>query len=264
MDNQFICEKCNFITSNKKDYKRHLLTKKHIKLNNKTNQKLSNNDKCNENINNNSVMEIIKNLASNQKILTQILNNSNNNLLVPNIINNTTNIQQNNQFNLSVFLNEQCKDAMNLSDFIEQIKISNDDLENIGRNGIVHGLTNIIQRELTACGIYKRPLHCTDTKREVIHIKDEGKWKKDEHGNPTLIKHIEKIGNKCYGGVGRWMNANPNYAKMDTPEYHLWIKIGKNVSISSVENELKGYNKVIKNIALANTISNYKRNIIDY
>ncbi len=260
MNNPFICTDCDFITTNKKDYKRHLLTKKHIKKCKTDSQSV---------INNESAIEIIKKLVSNQEILTQILNNSQNNLLVPinNITNNTinttnnTNNIQNNHFNLGIFLNEHCKDAMNLSEFINQIEISNDDLENIGKNGFVYGISEILNRNLEECGIYKRPMHCTDLKRETIHIKEDGVWKKDNFDNSTIKGSIEKIGDKCYFNVNKWMTSNPRYKIMDTEEYNLWIKIAKNTANSGGD-ELKNYNNIIKNIASMTYINNLRKNYL--
>ncbi len=229
-------------------------------------------------------VETIKQILQNKEIISEILksvvvstdaniimqnniqnNIQNNGCMQTNIQNNgcTTNNIQNNNFNLGFFLNNQCKDAMNISDFVDNLQITNNDLESIGRNGFVNGITDIIQRELEACGVYKRPLHCTDTKREIIHVKENGKWIKDSNGNPILKNSIEKIGDKCFYSVGTWMKDNPNCTILDTNDYNLWLKISKNVSNSSQEDELKKYNKVIRNIALLNTIADYKKSIMD-
>jgi hypothetical protein len=148
-------------------------------------------------------------------------------------------------------LNEKCKDAMNLSDFVEQIKISNSDLDNIGKNGFVNGLTDIIYTCLENCGIYRRPMHCTDVKRETMHVKEDGVWKKEEQGNPNIKKSIEKISDKCFFGMSDWMKEHPDCKKLDSSDYDRWIKIGKNVSNA----EEKNINKIKNNIASATKIN---------
>lgn len=228
------------------------------------------------------ITELVKSVVSQQGMLTQIILNSQQNPSnmseshnqatnahnqtttnttqshnTNNNSNNTTNTT-NNVFNLNYFLNELCKDAMNLSDFVNEINVTSSDLENIGRNGFVSGITDIVYRCLETCGIYRRPIHCTDLKREILHIKEDGVWKKDGHGNPTIKETIEKIGDKCFYNVGNWMNNNPKCRTLDTPEYNLWLKIGKNVSVSG-EDELRSYNKVIKNIANITDLSEIKK-----
>ncbi len=170
---------------------------------------------------------------------------------------------QNTNFNLKIFLNNQCKDAMNISDFVDNLQITNTDLESIGRNGFVNGITDIIQRELARHGLYKRPIHCTDAKREIIYVKENEKWIKDIDEPPILKKFIEKIRDKCFYSVGNWMRDNPNYTIPDSNDYNMWFTILKNMSNSSKEEEFIKYNKVIRNIALSNTIADYKKSIMD-
>ena len=102
-----------------------------------------------------------------------------------NITNNITNNNQNNQFNINMFLNETCKNAMNLSDFIERIEISHDDLENNAQLGFVNGITKILMDNLKLLTIQERPIHCTDVKRETLYVKDEDMWDK-KHSNEKL------------------------------------------------------------------------------
>lgn len=173
--------------------------------------------------------------------------NNNHNATTSRSYNNTHshNRDSHDTFNLNLFLNEKCKDAMNLSDFVEQIKISNSDLDNIGKNGFVNGLTDIIYTCLENCGIYKRPMHCTDIKRETMHVKEDGVWKKEDQGNPNIKKSIEKISDKCFFGMSDWMKEHPDCKKLDSNDYDTWIKIGKNVSSTDEKN----FNKIKKNIA---------------
>jgi hypothetical protein len=127
----------------------------------------------------NIVMEVCKQIQPN--------NNMNNSY-------NTTQTNSNNKtFNLQIFLNETCKDAMNLTDFINSIDLQLSDLESVGKLGFVNGISNILIKNLNAMDVTKRPVHCSDTKREVIYVKEDGKWEKDEENNAKLRKAIKKL-----------------------------------------------------------------------
>jgi hypothetical protein len=99
----------------------------------------------------------------------------------------------NKTFNLQIFLNETCKDAMNLTDFINSIDLQLSDLESVGKLGFVNGISNILIKNLNAMDVTKRPVHCSDTKREVMYVKEDGKWEKDEEDNAKLRKAIKKL-----------------------------------------------------------------------
>jgi len=131
---------------------------------------------------------------------------------VGNITNNTTNNTTNN-FNLNLFLNEKCKDAINISDFIDSLKITLDDLLFSKKNGISRGITDVMIKGLKELDIYKRPIHCTDIKRDTMYIKDEDKWHKDEN-HATMKNTIVKIANKERTALHQWANDNPDW--MDT------------------------------------------------
>jgi len=105
----------------------------------------------------------------------------------------THNNSHNKTFNLQIFLNETCKDAMNLTDFINSIDLQLSDLESVGKLGFVNGISNILIKNLNAMDVTKRPVHCSDTKREVMYIKEDGKWEKDEEDNAKLRKAIKKL-----------------------------------------------------------------------
>lgn len=127
----------------------------------------------------NIVMEVCKHMQPN-------MNNSHNNLQ-------THTNSHNKTFNLQIFLNETCKDAMNLTDFINSIDLQLSDLENVGKVGFVNGISNILIKNLNALDVTKRPVHCSDTKREVMYVKEDGKWEKDEEDNAKLRKAIKKL-----------------------------------------------------------------------
>jgi hypothetical protein len=105
----------------------------------------------------------------------------------------THNNSHNKTFNLQIFLNETCKDAMNLSDFINSIDLQVSDLESVGKLGFVNGISNILIKNLNAMDVTMRPVHCSDTKREVMYVKEDGKWEKDEENNAKLRKAIKKL-----------------------------------------------------------------------
>ena len=212
----FFCEKCNYTSSRYSQYERHLMTAKHKKITN-DNKNVPNNEyyaceicnksylylsglsrhkkKCN-------FIEIEKNdISDNQLTLSNdvILKLINDNKELKNIIveqqiqmgkqqeqiseliprlgnNNNT---QNNKFNINVFLNEKCKDAINMTDFIKSIQVSIEQLDFTKQNGLANGLSKTIMDNMNKLSLYERPLHCTDVKRETLYIKDENEWSKD-------------------------------------------------------------------------------------
>jgi hypothetical protein len=127
--------------------------------------------------------------------------------------NNTTN-NTNNQFNINMFLNEECKDAINMSDFIKSIQVSIDQLQYTTNNGLCKGLTKVIMDNMNKLSKYERPLHCSDLKRETIYIKDDDKWEKDTHKD-KLKKAINKTSNKNYTALCEWTKENPAFMKQD-------------------------------------------------
>ena len=173
---------------------------------------------------------IIKQQEQMNEILPKIGNNNNN-----------TNIQ-NNKFNINVFLNEQCKDAINMSDFIKSLHITIDQLDFTNKKGLADGLSKSIMENMNKLSIYKRPLHCTDTKRETLYIKEDDNWSKDV--NKEKIKNaIKKASSKNYNALVEWKNENPDFLKNEekTDYFTKTIStIGK--PINSVDE------KVIKNL----------------
>jgi hypothetical protein len=136
--------------------------------------------------------ELIKEQSDIKQIIFEIVKQGTNN--------NTTNITHTNShnkaFNLNFFLNETCKNAMNITEFVDSINLQISDLEKVGEIGYVEGISNIIIKNLNALDETKRPLHCTDKKRETIYIKDEGQWEKDDDNKSKFKKTINKINSK--------------------------------------------------------------------
>jgi len=167
-----------------------------------------------------------------------------------NITNNITqNNTNNNKFNLNVFLNETCKDALNLSDFLEMLTLSLTDFENFGPLGYCGGISNILVKGLNQLDISKRPIHCSDLKREVIHVKNNNTWEKDED-KQQMIKAIKAIEHKNVKQMSLWAKANPEYKDPNHKKSDLYTKlIDQSLGETDKEKALKNYNKIIRSVA---------------
>ena len=160
---------------------------------------------------------------------------------------NQTNTQNNNQkFNINMYLNEQCKNAINFSDFIKNIEVSREDLENNAQLGFVNGVSKIIIESLKQLSKTERPIHCTDVKRETMYIKDEDKWNKEED-NSKLNKAIQEVTRKSMGTLLDWKAENPDYKDNDSEFSNRCITIQKN-SMAGYDRETY-YPKVVKAVA---------------
>ena len=241
---KFNCEFCDYNTFNKKDYNKHLQTLKHKKLSNsdtivtnsdingdksqinifecicgkkyKYRQGLSyHKSKCmfkdkesiTQNLSQEFVLDVIK---KQQDQITELTNTIKN--MAPLINSNITNNTQNNnqKFNINVFLNEDCKNAINMSDFIKSLHITIEQLDFTKQNGLAQGLSKSIIENMNKLSIYERPMHCTDTKRETLYIKDNDNWSKD--GAKEKIKSvINKASSKNFNALMNWKNLNPDY-----------------------------------------------------
>jgi hypothetical protein len=162
---------------------------------------------------------------------------------IGNITNNNTTM--NNNFNLNVFLNEQCKDALNISDFIDSLKITLEDLLFSKTNGISRGITDIMIKGLKELDIHKRPIHCTDIKRDIMYIKDEDKWQKDD--NHDMMKNtIVKIADMERTALQQWAIDNPDW--MDTERKQIEYLTMMRSICEPIENYNNYERKIIKNI----------------
>lgn len=154
-----------------------------------------------------------------------------------------------NNFNLNVFLNETCKDALNISDFIASLQIHLSDLNYLKDSGYSEGLSSIIVNELKEIEVSKRPLHCCDSKRDVIYIKDKDVWEPDNQNNDRMKNAIQLVANKCVQNIKAWENDNPNYLESGTADNDNYNALIKN-SIGSMEAKTKEreLNKIVKNV----------------
>jgi hypothetical protein len=161
----------------------------------------------------------------------------------------TNNHVTNNHFNLNIFLNDTCKDAMNITEFLQDLEIQMKELENVANNGYVTGITDIILSRLKKLDISKRPLHCTDVKREVLYIKDENAWNKDDQDKAKLKKMITTVANKNYRKIPEWRERNPDCKDPENQQYDFCIKMMRNSLGELGDEQTRLEEKIIKNIA---------------
>jgi len=167
-------------------------------------------------------------------------------------ITNSTVNSHNKTFNLQVFLNEDCKDAMNITDFVDSIKFQLADLEHMGKVGYVDGISNIILKNLKALDIHKRPVHCTDQKRETIYIKDGGVWSKEEEDNKNVRKLIKKVAFRNSKCLSLFKEKYPDCVTSESRYSDTYSKIViEAMGGGSKCNDYDSENKIIRKIAKA-------------
>ena len=163
---------------------------------------------------------------------------------------NTHNINSNNKtFNLNVFLNETCKDAMNITDFVDSLQLQLSDLENVGKLGFVEGISNIIVKNLQALDVHKRPVHCADKKREIIYVKDENKWEKDSVEKNKMRKAIKRVVFKNQRLLPKFKDAHPGCSFSESQYSDQYSKLVIEAMGGIGNDETEKENQIIKNIA---------------
>ena len=183
--------------------------------------------------------DLIKELSEYKNLMMKFLENG---------THNTTN-SHNKTFNLQFFLNETCKDAMNIMDFVDSIKLQLSDLEKVGELGYVEGISNIITKNLKALDINQRPIHCTDQKRETLYIKDENKWEKENEEKKKLRKVIKKVADKNARLIFQFKEVHPDCGKAVSKFSDQYNKIIVEAMGGSGDNDLEKEDKIIKNIS---------------
>ena len=198
----------------------------------------------------NMVLEVVKQnqelMNQNQELqkhMIELCKNGTNNTVNSNNVN-----SHNKSFNLQFFLNETCKDAMNIMDFVESIKLQLSDLENVGRLGYVEGISNIIVKNLKALDITERPVHCTDQKRETMYIRDEDKWEKDE-SNSKIKKAIKRVASKNQRLLPKFKEAHPDCGTYHSKYSDQYNKIIIESVGGSGDNDAEKEEKIIRNIS---------------
>jgi hypothetical protein len=280
----FECKTCHYSTSRKSSFNKHILTDKHLnnQKDNESKQKVAkscennkNCEYCNKDfksrvglwkhkkkcnfINDDAkclekeiTPELIIELIQQNKELQQTLIDQNKSMMeiIKNGTHNINTINSHNKtFNLQLFLNDTCKDAINLSDFINQIQISVKDLEETGKLGYAEGISKVFIKNLNDIDYNMRPIHCSDSKRETLYIKDDNQWSKDDEQKSNLIKAIKQVANKNIKQISEWQKLNPDYSDPDSKLNDKYMKIVLNsMSGSTKEEAEKNYEKIAKNI----------------
>jgi hypothetical protein len=212
----------------------------------------------NEEINNKITPELIMSILQQNKELQQMLVEQNKTIIElsknNSVTNNTNTNSHNKTFNLQFFLNETCKDAMNIMDFVDSIKVQLSDLEKVGQIGYVEGISNIIVKNLNSLDETKRPVHCTDAKREVLYVKDENKWEKENNDKQKLRKVIKEVAYKNSKMLKEYKSKHPDCDKGDSKFSDQYNKLIIEAMGGKGDNDLEKEDKIIKNIAKEVTI----------
>ena len=195
-----------------------------------------------------TLTNIVHDVINNRVVHTNNTNNTNNHNIITN--------SNNKAFNLNLYLNETCKEAINMSDFVSSIKMNLDDLEHTGRKGYIEGISSIILKNLNKIEQHLRPLHCSDNKREILYIKDNNEWTKECYNKPILTKAIKVIANENIKQIKTWREKNPDCTNADSKKNNLYLKIVSNSRNGLTEEEgNKNINKIISNLAKQTNIA---------
>ena len=198
-------------------------------------------------------MEVIKESKELRNVLVEQNKELQNKLLelASKPVSNTNNTTYNNntQFNLQFFLNETCKDAINIADFVNSLQVQIADLEKTGRLGYVEGISGIFLRGLKGLDVTMRPIHCTDLKRETVFVKDENAWQKDDDEKAKLKLAIQRVARKNLRTLPRWQEENPDFRILDTKENDDYLKIALNSLGGQTDEQQEKYvEKIVRNV----------------
>ena len=298
----FCCTNCDYNTSKKSSYNKHITTDKHKKMVNDS--KMMTNDsekllkvanyqclcgksysydsgyyrhkkKCNYKIPfdsniqqtidiQNKQHELIIELIKDNKEIKEFMMEQNKQIIElaklagHNITH--TNSHNTNKFNINMFLNEKCKDALNISEFVSQLEVGIEDLEETGRLGFADGISKIFVNGLKQLELYNRPIHCNDSKREILYIKSDDKWAKEDNNKPILTKAIKEVAHKNMKQISKWQKLHTEYSDPDSKQNDTYLKIvSESMSGSSKEESEKNYDKIIKKLVKETTIPNTEK-----
>jgi hypothetical protein len=235
---KYACENCNIEFRHQSSFCRH--KKKCI------NSHAKNNDIVYENIHDKDLIMML--VKQNTELIEVLKNGTHNNS------HNTNTNSLNKTFNLQFFLNETCKDAMNIMDFVDSIKLQLSDLEKVGEIGYVEGISNIITSNLKALDVNQRPIHCTDKKREILYIKDEDKWEKEDEDKMKLRKAIKRVASKNQRLLPEFKQIHPDCIKSASPFSDQYNKMIVESMGGSGDNDIEKEDKIIKKISSVTTI----------
>jgi hypothetical protein len=274
---RYYCEICDYKTSKKSNYETHIKTIKHLQgghstifnqnkpfLSQSKNYTCENCNKsykertglwrhkknCVELNNSQLIIELLKQNTEFKELIIeqnkQLIELSKEKNITNTCYNNNI---TNNNFNLQVFLNEKCKNALNICEFVEQLQVTIEDLEETGRLGYAEGISRIFMNGLKQMDIYERPIHCSDIKREVLYIKDEDKWVKDDMEKSKLTNAIRKVGQKNMRQITEWQRLHPDYNDYYAKNNDKYLNIvNKSMCGGTEEETYKNYNKIVKTI----------------
>jgi hypothetical protein len=196
------------------------------------------------------VFEVVKQNSETQKQNQDLINKLYELSKNSQITNNTTNNNSHNKsFNLQFFLNETCKNAMNISEFVDSLQLQLSDLEKVGELGYIEGISNIIIKNLNALDVTLRPVHCTDKKRETMYIKDEDKWEKEDENKVKLHKMVRKVANKNIDLISDFKKLYPDWKKCSSRVSDQFNKIVIESMGGSGDNDFEKEEKIIKRVA---------------
>ena len=287
---KYECKSCYYVTSKKSSFDKHLLTSKHAIISQKIqktaeklpkvaqdlykcscdkifkyhsglwrHKKICSNNKQDDK---GCVVELKTSDTSDKEIIKMLIHENTefknlilelvkkDNMNITNNANNNTNNSHNKTFNLQFFLNEECKDALNISEFVSSIKVELEDLETTGRLGYVEGVSRIMNKNLKELDVNKRPIHCSDIKREVLYIKNDDQWTKEEENKPILKKAIKQVAFENIKLINEWRNKYPGCMESDSRKNDLYLKIvGNAMSGLTTEEQLSNIDKIISRVA---------------
>jgi hypothetical protein len=274
---RFFCEKCEYKTNKKSSFDSHLLSIKHnlttpllptCKIYSCSNCSKSFTERAGlwrhrkkiclapEKItslpNNTKQLTdlVMKLIDQNQELSKQLVELSKNSKpCTTNNVNNNCNNNNNNSFNLNFYLNDTCKDAININEFVDSLVLSVNDLEETARIGYANGISKIFINGLQKLDVSKRPLHCSDLKRNTLYVKNENQWIKETDEKPILTKAIKQVANKNIKNIFEWQKSNPEYNDPDSKQNDKYNKIiCESMSGSTKEEQLKNYEKIVGNV----------------
>jgi hypothetical protein len=207
-----------------------------------------------EKIPDDKLIDILKQNQEFQKMLVeqnrQIMELSRQQTVIHNNNNLNCNNTIHNRFNLNVFLNEKCKDALNISEFVNSLEITFSDLENVGSSGFVDGISRILIQGLKELDVCKRPIHCSDLKREIMHVKENNVWEKEDESRPKLIEAIKTIADKNIKTIPEWKQVNPECRNSASKKSDQYLQImGHALGACDKVKDNENYQKIIKKVA---------------
>lgn len=284
----FSCEKCDFSCSKKSNYDKHLMTRKH-EIRTNSNKKMPKNaapfmcSKCSKEYTSRSSLwyhakkcnidVVVQSVdISSSTCITKVTNENTSKIdninikdmfleviqenkelrktiqtMIPKMGNTTNHIT--NKFNMNIFLNQDCKDAINIMDFVESLKIQMDDLIHTGKVGFVDGITNIFIQGLRELELHKRPIHCSDLKRDVLYVKDNDMWEKENEGNEKVKKAIHFIKRNNIQQINSWVVENPECMSENNIKNDDYMQIVHHSLGGTGSQQDKNVHKIIKNLA---------------